>query len=595
MKLSDLTRVPIKKIEELAKLAPDADKTKTPPTPTIGQGKKSSPRGSTKAGLGAVSVEKYLTHYGVEFNVKVQGNKTLYRLSVCLFDPAHTKNEAAIVQSDNGLITYQCFHNSCSGHRWSDARAKISGADSLAPFCEGYDPDKHKQHAVPEEAAQFLVAEGKKRPRFVPAALANYLEAEFKPVICEGKDFGNLFYRYDDTGVWKFLPEAAVGQAAFLALGDFATPARINQPVELLQHQTYLPPEKLEADPMLLNLKNGMFDVRKMQLTPHDPKYNSRVQLPVNYSPDAKCPDWIAALEGIFADDEAKVEVIQQFAGYCLYPKIIFPCALFQIGRGRNGKGTVQKIIQSMLGKENVCHISLLRMEDKFGPVELRHKLLNACGETAARPLDPTQFKAICAGDAVQAEVKYGSDIVFDPIAKHMISMNEFPGIKDKTDAFYRRVIVLEYHQSFEGDADDTGLTDRLMSEQDGVFLWALEGLKVVLENNRILVPESVEQGKKRFRASSNSALSFMEECCVLGEHAGGGINSVAPPVLYKTYKAWCDDSAVPLKKRVGKQKFYEHVLTNCKGVIKKRQPGGTKDLFFGLGIEPDLEFEIPE
>lgn len=585
-------------LKELAKLAPSTEKKKKSPTPTKPKGKKSRKNGSQKTDLGRFDVEKYLNQYGVEFNVKPQGDKTLYRLSKCLFNPAHAKNESAIVQSDNGLITYQCFHNSCSGHRWSDARSLISSADSLAPFCANYDPTRAVSSPPPTSdpaSKHGFFKKTEKGKKFVPYFHANFLEEHFLPVVCEGKDFGNLFYRYYDSGVWKFLPEAEIGQIAYRSLLEDVSPARVKQSIECLQHNTYAAPETLESDPMILNLQNGMFDIGKMECFSHDPKYNSRIQMPINYDQDATCPDWIPALERIFADDDAKVEVLQQFVGYCLYPRIIFPCALFQIGRGSNGKGTVQKVIQALLGKENVCHISLVRMEDKFGPIELRHKLLNACGETAAKALDPNNFKAICAGDEVQAEVKYQKDVTYVPVAKHMISMNEFPGIKDKTDAFYRRVIVMEYNQSFEGEADDQDLANKLLGQLDGIFLWALEGLKMVLENNCIIVPESVEQGKKRFRESSDTSLTFVAECCVLGEFVQSVVNKITPPDLFRTYKAWCEDGSIPLGKRAGKHKFYEQILTNCRGVIKKREPGGTKEFYFGLGLEPELDFKVPE
>jgi len=595
MRLDDVGIATIEQIKLLAKLAPKEEKDTAS---GMGQGKKSRQRRSPGADLGRMDVEAYLRHYGIEYNVKASRGKTFYRLSQCLFDPSHTKNEAAIVQDTQGLLTYQCFHNSCQGRKWADARALISGADSLAPFCENYDPQKHvKKPEVPQGSSEFLITDGNKRPRFVPAGLADYLETEFQPIIFEGTAFSKMFYRYCDDGVWRWLPEDDIRTVIRSALGDHATPQRRNQAIEVLQDQTYRPPDKLKIEPKLLNIKNGMFQVDEAKLYPHDPKYNSRVQLPVCYQAGSTCPKWISAMEGIFADDEAKIEVLQQIYGYCLYPKIIFPCALFQIGRGSNGKGTVQKVLSAMLGKENVCHISLTRMEDRFGPVELANKLLNASGETATRALDPTRFKEIAVGEEIQAEVKFGKDVTYTPIAKHLISMNEFPGIKDKTDAFYRRVIVLEYNQSFEGENDVKGIAETVIREElDGVFLWAVEGLKMVLENEQILVPESVQQAKRRFRASSNPVLTFVEETCLLGELTEkGSVIKVLPPNLFKTYKAWCDDGGIPLKMRLGKHKFYEQILTSCKGVTKKRDPGGTKDYYFGIGLRSNLDFEIPE
>ena len=238
----------------------------------------------------------------------------------------------------------------------------------------------------------------------------------------------------------------------------------------------------------------------------------------------------------------------------------------------------------SILGQENVSHISMARMEKDFGPVEIRNKLLNSCGETETKSLDVTNFKKICAGDEIQAEVKYKGDVKFTPVAKHMISMNDFPGIKDKTDAFFRRIIVLEYNQKFEGDNDDPFLHEKLMQEIDGIFLWALDGLKRVLDQKRIQVPETVSQAKFRFRSKVNPVLLFVEEKCVTKEKA-----RVSPPHLYKEYTEWIDESGL---KPLGKTNFYEQIVTNF-GVIRKRPTGESKELFYGIGLSYDPEAKL--
>lgn len=573
--LSDVEQASKSWLKSLAKLAPKEDEKS--PTQGMHRGEKSQPRGDTAPDLGPLNVEKYLSHYGVAYNVKKGRNKTLYLLNNCLFDPAHKKKEASIVQDDQGLLTYQCFHNSCRDYTWHDAREKISGRDPLAPFCKNYDPNWQ-----PKDPAQkpidpdkpFLKQNEKGRVSFNAALLANYLEKEFQPVINEGRDFGSLFYHYNSRGVWHILPEAAVRKVARRALGDHAQSRRISDAVTLLEDQCYVPAEKLEVNPMWLNLRNCMLNLITMKTAPHSPKFNSRVQLPVEYDPKAHCGLWIESLTQIFADDTEKANALQEFFGYCLYPKILFPAAVFQIGGGANGKGTVQRVLEAMLGDDNVSHISLKRMEEKFGPVELKDKLLNACGETATQPLEVTRFKEVAAGDKVQAEVKYKPDVIFVPIAKHLISMNEFPGIKDKTDAFFRRVIVLEYRQKFEGERDDKELSDKLLKEINGIFMWALEGLKRVLAKHAIYMPESVIQAKKRFRARVNPVIMFVEEECDV--HGGA---SCLPKDLFNRYKEWCEESKV---RSLGKQKFYEQVLLNF-DVEKHRDE--TREFFYGIGL----------
>jgi putative DNA primase/helicase len=87
---------------------------------------------------GRFDVETYLKHYGVEVvKVKPHAGGMLYCLQECLFDPSHSGNEAAIGRAQDGRLFYQCFHNSCKGRTWKEAREKISGTDNLNQFGVG--------------------------------------------------------------------------------------------------------------------------------------------------------------------------------------------------------------------------------------------------------------------------------------------------------------------------------------------------------------------------------------------------------------------------------------------------------------------------
>ncbi|MBW2142594.1 MAG: hypothetical protein JRG97_16335, partial [Deltaproteobacteria bacterium] len=229
--LSDIPAISLEQLKALAALAPaDSDEPGSTPDKGAKTGSKSRKRGSSGPRLGSLDIEKYLAHYGMVFSVKKEGDKTLYRLAECVFDPSHRKNESAVVQDQTGLITYQCFHNSCQSRRWGDARALISGTDNLAQFCAGYDPGRAKNRGAPSgPPSSFDV--GKKSSgvparvpspqsidpgeffegrTYVPLFLARYLEGHFHPLAYDGAEF----YRYDPAGVWRVLESDRIGQVA---------------------------------------------------------------------------------------------------------------------------------------------------------------------------------------------------------------------------------------------------------------------------------------------------------------------------------------------------------------------------------------------
>jgi hypothetical protein len=80
----------------------------------------------------------YLDRYGIQVRkTKEHGGAELFILDRCLFDPSHAGGEAAIGQAADGKLFYQCFHNSCRGRTWAEARQVISGDEKLTEFMKG--------------------------------------------------------------------------------------------------------------------------------------------------------------------------------------------------------------------------------------------------------------------------------------------------------------------------------------------------------------------------------------------------------------------------------------------------------------------------
>ena len=97
----------------------------------------SSGSGNGRRG-GRLDLSAYLSRYGIAVRkTKDHGGAELFVLDRCLFDESHSGGEASIGQAADGKLFYQCFHDSCKGRTWADARQAISGADSLASFMEG--------------------------------------------------------------------------------------------------------------------------------------------------------------------------------------------------------------------------------------------------------------------------------------------------------------------------------------------------------------------------------------------------------------------------------------------------------------------------
>jgi len=97
------------------------------------------PKMAAKPSSGLFDQDRYLNHYNVEIKeIKDHGAARLFVLRTCLFDSSHSDGEAVIGQTAEGKLFVQCFHDSCKGKKWHDARQIISGTDKLGAFTPGY-------------------------------------------------------------------------------------------------------------------------------------------------------------------------------------------------------------------------------------------------------------------------------------------------------------------------------------------------------------------------------------------------------------------------------------------------------------------------
>jgi putative DNA primase/helicase len=108
--------------------------------------------------------------------------------------------------------------------------------------------------------------------------------------------------------------------------------------------------------------------------------------------------------------------------------------------------------------------------------------------------------------------------------------------------------------------------------------MWALEGLKMVLENDQILVPDSVEAAKERFREFTSPILLFINECCLLGDKY-----FAAKPDLWNAYKEWFEEGGNKKKYQLSKKSFYEHMKLNLVLSDKRVE---TKNCWVGVGLK---------
>lgn len=389
-------------------------------------------------------------------------------------------------------------------------------------------------------------------------------------------EWTGTYYKEKETAYIRKLVQEKLGQTC----NTFKTA----EVIASMKRKSCLEVDQLNCS-ALLNLKNGMFNIDNAELTPHDPKFLSTIQLPVEYDPDADCPIWMNTLEGIFGDksmeDKTKaIEVLQEFFGLCLTKEVKYEKALFMLGEGRNGKSTLLYALENILGQANYSAVTLEALIKPNYVSEIFGKLANVSIETNAKSsIYDAMFKTIVSGDTCTADRKYGHPFKFRPFCKMIFALNNMPQVNDKTDAFYKRLITLKLTRQFSDIEQDRSLKTKILSELNGIFLWMVAGYHRLKARGYFDPGASIEQETSDYRMENNSVLTFVEEKCTRGATC-----LIAKDTLYEVYRDWCKDSGMMAlsKNRFGAQ-LSKHYSLN------KDSRAGTGDR-----IWQGIELEVP-
>jgi P4 family phage/plasmid primase-like protien len=297
-------------------------------------------------------------------------------------------------------------------------------------------------------------------------------------------------------------------------------------------------PEIKDLGPLdYLNLKNGMLNWRTGEITPHDPKYFSAVQIPYAWNPDAKCPTVGAFIEKAIHSD--LIDLIWEIIGICIYTGIGFQIAILLYGEGRNGKGTILRLIEKLIPAEFVAHVELQNLQkDKFAKAQLFGKILSIVGDMSSKTLyDPTVFKQITGQDTISAEFKYGNAFSFTSQATLLFAANKLPVPDDTSRGFFERILIVPFDKmSLEKHEVDDSIEPRMHLELEGVLVKAVEGLRRAKERGSFMYVQRCQDALERYKWDSLNLLPWWTSKI---EFTGISNDRVTRTSLYDSYSKW--------------------------------------------------------
>lgn len=427
--------------------------------------------------------------------------------------------------------------------------------------------------------------------RFNPNYFPKYIKESWLIIFAKDK----TYYIYND-GVWEMQEESKLLRNLrdkFQAPKFGVWSPSIERDYMLgMERELYYDGE-LNSHKNLINLVNGMFNTGNFTLIPHAPKYYSTIRIPIDFTPNADCPMWKEFLIQIFEGDEERINVAQEWAGYMLTPATKAQKALILLGEGENGKGVFIDTMRLVIGEDNISDIPLNELYRGFSRVKLHNKTANISGENEmnGKSFNTQYFKAIVGEDTISAEEKHMPVFSFKPTAKLILTMNNLPDTRDTSYGYFRRLSILAFNANFSGEKRDNQLREKLKEELPGIFLWAMEGLKRLRENDYKFSPcKSMDEMLKRYQAEQKPMYEFFEDCIIPVEDASHREDN---KLVYNTFRNWAAENGIDYYyTKMSSQKFWKEFEAVAKKKGYKCNSGRSNTFRYHTGIKVIAEYK---
>ena len=332
-----------------------------------------------------------------------------------------------------------------------------------------------------------------------------------------------------ELGKWAFSSEAKKRIDAMIALAK-------SEPGIPIKH------DELDADPWLLNCRNGTIDLRTGKLSPHSRSHLCTKKIDVDYDPSAQCPRWEKFLSEIMDGDQEMVSFLQRADGYSLTGNVSEQCLFFAFGAGENGKSTYLETKLALLGEyAQKAPTEMIMLKSNTGAVpndvaRLVGKRFVVTAEIEGdRRLAESLVKDLTGGDKLVARFMRQEYFEFDPTHKLWLYGNHKPIIRGTDRGIWRRIHLIPFLVQFTGDKKDRGLPAVLRSEMAGILAWMVRGCSD-WQNSGLQPPAKVTAATDSYRSEMDVIAAFIEECCYVDKNAVVDFSR-----LYDAYRQWCE------------------------------------------------------
>ncbi len=314
----------------------------------------------------------------------------------------------------------------------------------------------------------------------------------------------------------------------------------------LLRSEVILSNNALDSNEDYINVKNGLLNIKTLELRPHTPKIYSTIQIPVYWKGrPTPTPLFDKYLNDLTRGKEDIKRFLLEFIGACCsnIPGHSFKKAFFLYGAGDTGKSQLRSLVEKLLGSKNSAAMTLGQLEKRFGTSYIYGKRLVGSGDMEFMTVPELKiFKRVTGGDPIFAESKGKDGFFFTFKGFLWFCMNELPKFSgDEGDWVFERMILVYCDNVIPSEKRIQRLTDMLYTERDGIFYKAIMAFREVLrEGHNFHIPIDTPELIRKYKALNNTAIEFFQAMLVHRKYGLPGREDRSTiTAIYDSYRVW--------------------------------------------------------
>lgn len=359
-----------------------------------------------------------------------------------------------------------------------------------------------------------------------------------------------------------------------------------------LQPDIEIEAERFNDDPNIINLANGVFDIRTKELLQPLPDQMFINVVGFSYIAGADigdAPNFKKFVATSLVGDEQKQKRFLEMIGYSVSNSFAAKKTMIFHGAPHSGKSVALELVKRVFGVEHTSALQLNQLSSRFASGRLSTARLNINGDIDSDVLkDISVFKQILGCDTLPGEFKFKNIFEFKPQVHLLFGCNSLPKVKNISgvQAFIDRVAILDFPVSITQDNWDTELVDKLFVERDVIFSLAMDALHNLTERNMVFTEDAGSLAVfEEFKNQLDPISAFIHEACAEDEQAQCYCGE-----FVKSFRMWCHDCGYDLK--LSDNQISQAVITNHHIIKRKGRINGGRSMakFVGLGLRDEDE-----